>query len=354
MRYLIIKTSAFGDVVHAYPVLHYLKKKYPDAQVDWVVEKRIASLVRSHPLVDRTIEINAKEWKNALFSLKSFKEAFSFVNELRKESYDAVFDLQGNSKSALITFFAKSQAKIGFGWKTAFERFNCLITKFRANPPKGQNVRRDYLYVVQNYFKDISDLPCEKVELKLTPDEKNSVEELKKKLSNNSWMICPGSQWINKKLPLEHLKKLLELAYKEFSPSFVFIAGNNEELKEAEELSLNFQNSHILNKVSLPVLQHMMKSMKLIISMDSLPLHLAATTDVKTFSLFGPSLSCKFRPIGEGHFSFQGSCPYGEQFDRRCPKLRSCPTGACLRSASTDEIFHTLSNWWHEVCSHTL
>jgi heptosyltransferase I len=346
MRFLIIKTSAFGDVVQAYPVLHYLKKLHPDAQIDWVVEKKIASLVSSHPQVTRTIEINAKEWKKALFSFSTFKEAFRFIKELRKESYDAVFDLQGNSKSALVTFFSKSKAKVGFGWKTASERLNCWVTKYRANPPKGQNARREYLYVVQNYFKDFSALPCEKVELLLSQDEKNTVDELRKRLAPNPWMICPGSQWINKKLPLEDLKSLLQQAFEKFKPSYVFIAGSSGELQEAEMLASFFPNTLILNKLSLPALQHMMKSMELVISMDSLPLHLAATTDVKTFSLFGPSVSYKYRPVGESHFSFQGSCPYGLQFERRCPKLRTCPTGACIRKASPEDIFSSLQAWW--------
>jgi len=79
--------------------------------------------------------------------------------------------------------------------------------------------------------------------------------------------------------------------------------------------------------------------MQLVIAMDSLPLHLAGTTNTKTFSFFGPSSSAKFMPMGEQHHAFQGSCPYGKVIQRRCPIIRTCKTGACLRGISSDTLF---------------
>lgn len=87
------------------------------------------------------------------------------------------------------------------------------------------------------------------------------------------------------------------------------------------------------------MLQHLMSNMRLIVTMDSLPLHLAATTSVATFSIFGASLGKRFAPVGEQHHFFQGACPYGRTFTNRCPILRSCKTGACIRRLSGKQIF---------------
>ena len=119
MRFLIVKTSAFGDVVQAYPVLHYLKSRFPEAQIDWVIEKKLASLVKAHPLVDTVIEIDAKHWKKRWWNPASVLAAFQFGRRIMQEKYDAVFDLQGNAKSGLVTFLCRAKAKVGFGWKTA-------------------------------------------------------------------------------------------------------------------------------------------------------------------------------------------------------------------------------------------
>ncbi len=349
MRYLIIKTSAFGDVVQTFPVLHYLKAISPQAEIDWVVEKKIAPLVRAHPDVSRVIEVNAKEWKKTLWNAATWKEAVSFIGDLRQDKYDAVFDLQSNIKSASFTLFTKTHAKVGFGWKTAAERLNCCFISYRSNPPKGQNIRRDYLYVVQNFFKDFSSSPCESVELRLTEQENEIVQQYVKRLPSCAWMVCPGSNWPNKQLPKEKLKAFLESSRRAFNPFYLFLCGTADERKIAQEFHEHFPNSLICDRLSLPVIQHLMAKMELVITMDSLPLHLAATTPAATFSIFGPSVSFKYRPLGEQHFSFQGSCPYGRTFEKRCPILRTCSTGSCIRDVNPETIFTTFSQWWNQV-----
>ena len=44
-RILLIKPSSLGDVVHALPVLHGLRKRYPDAKIDWLISSSLAPLL---------------------------------------------------------------------------------------------------------------------------------------------------------------------------------------------------------------------------------------------------------------------------------------------------------------------
>jgi len=39
MKIAIVKLSALGDIVHSMIVLQFIKKKYPNSEVDWFVEK---------------------------------------------------------------------------------------------------------------------------------------------------------------------------------------------------------------------------------------------------------------------------------------------------------------------------
>ena len=43
---LLIKLSALGDVVHTFPVLNKLRRRYPAARLDWLVTPGIAELPR--------------------------------------------------------------------------------------------------------------------------------------------------------------------------------------------------------------------------------------------------------------------------------------------------------------------
>lgn len=334
MRYLIIKTSAFGDIIHAYSVLEYLKQQDPDCIVDWVVEKRASSLVKNHPLVAITIEVDTKKWRSSLCTKQTWQELKAVRQKLQAEPYDAVFDLQGNIKSAIITFLARSKHKIGFGFKSAPEAISACSYTHRYNPPSGQNIRSDYLFLVESYFgKKINTHPA----LLTTAEHIPTIKA--------NWLIAPGSNWINKQLTPPTLKAFLSLCKDAYHPNFVFLCGNEPERELAKELTQAFPGSEILYKPELPVLQHIMASMQLVVSMDSLPLHLAATAACPTFSFFGPSSSQKYNPPGAQHGSFQGPCPYGQTFEKRCPKLRTCPTGACLRETDPQELFRAFQSW---------
>ena len=39
-KFLIIKLSALGDIVHALPVARTLRQAYPDAFIAWMIEER--------------------------------------------------------------------------------------------------------------------------------------------------------------------------------------------------------------------------------------------------------------------------------------------------------------------------
>ena len=351
-RFLIVKTSALGDIVQTFPVVQYLKYRFPDALIDWVVEERNASLVTAHPEINETIQINAKKWKSNWWKICTYKELWKSIQALRRTEYTAVFDLQGNVKSAFVMLFCKTSKKVGFGWKTAPERISCAVTNIRANPPKGQNIRRDYLFVTQSYFKDFSVSFSEEVSLKLDAHEEKIVKEWQQLLPKNSWMVCPGSSWINKQMTEKSFLQFLENVHAQYKPFFVFVAGSEKEQKFAEILSLKFPNSSLIaSQLSLPVLQHIMDAMQLVLAVDALPLHLAGTTQTPTFSFFGPSVSFKYRPLGDRHFSYQGECPYNETFEKRCKYLRSCKSGACLRDLSSGALFSSFSNWWQKFHS---
>ena len=41
-RILIVKTSSLGDVIHGLPAASDIRRHFPDAHIDWVVEEPYA------------------------------------------------------------------------------------------------------------------------------------------------------------------------------------------------------------------------------------------------------------------------------------------------------------------------
>ncbi len=106
-----------------------------------------------------------------------------------------------------------------------------------------------------------------------------------------------------------------------------------------KSLASSLKSAEVLPLLSLSLLQNWMRSMDLVIAMDSLPLHLAAEANVPTFSVFGPSFAAKYSPMGSKHVSIQGVCPYGQVFAKRCSILRTCKTGACMKNITAEQLF---------------
>lgn len=106
MKVLIVKLSSLGDVVHAMPAVQDIRRALPQAQIDWVVERGFAPLVRRCAGVNRVIECELRRWCKSPFSTDTGREWRAFKTELQRERYDAVIDLQGLTKSALVSWLA--------------------------------------------------------------------------------------------------------------------------------------------------------------------------------------------------------------------------------------------------------
>ncbi len=107
MRILIVKLSSLGDVVHTMPAVQDIRRALPQAQIDWVVERGFAPLVLRCEGVARVIECDLRRWRKSPFSANTRAEWQAFKQVLQRDPYDAVIDLQGLSKSALVAWLAR-------------------------------------------------------------------------------------------------------------------------------------------------------------------------------------------------------------------------------------------------------
>jgi heptosyltransferase-1 len=278
----------------------------------------------------------------------------AFRRELRLTHYDRVLDLQGNVKSGLVTASARGSLKVGFGYPYVREWPNLLATHKKYHPLSGQNIREDYLYLAQSAMEDFTPFPMQSgIQLNLTSQENMQLQPILEGLQQTQKfkiLVCAGSNWANKQLSQGALHSFMRSLVKEWNAHFILIWGNAAEKSIAEELQASFfDHSSMINRLSLPALQNLMAEVDLVLAMDSLPLHLAATTSTPTYSVFGASSAQKYKPIGERHHAFQGSCPYGKTFERRCDILRTCKTGACIKQIEGVQLFEHFRAWWSSL-----
>lgn len=328
MKILLVKTSSLGDIIQTLPVISFLKEKYPEAEIDWVVEKPFREILEAHPDIHTVIPIEMRTWRKNL--IKHQGAIRLAIKTLRCKSYDILFDLQGNIKSALITKCIDAKEKVGTTFKSAPEWPNALTLNCRYPLNKKDPISLQYLSIVQQHF---SVKPHSiNTSLTLTITQKESAWLLSELKGEHRTMICPGSHWENKKLSLPTWIELLKELLQRKETHFYLVWGSPKEEQEALALHAQFpSHSTVLPRMRLPLWQNFMSHMDAIYTVDSSALHLAATTSVPTLSFFGPSKASVYKPPQNIHQAFQGTCPYGKTFTKRCPALRTCKTGACLK-----------------------
>ncbi|MGQ7938997.1 lipopolysaccharide heptosyltransferase I [Paraburkholderia sp. D1E] len=112
-RILIVKVTSLGDIVHGQPVVSDLHRAFPGIKVDWAADAAFADILRWNPGIDRVLCAPLRKFKKQR-SVDSLKAIAASIGELRQEKYDAVLDLHGVYKSAIIAFLARSRRRYGY------------------------------------------------------------------------------------------------------------------------------------------------------------------------------------------------------------------------------------------------
>ena len=350
MRVLIVKTSALGDIVQAFPIVEYLKSLRHVDYIGWVAEEQAVELLKSHPCIDEVIPIDSKAIRNKFRSLDVFAEVRRQRALLRQKKWDIVFDLQGNCKSACVTLMAQSKVKVGWGFQNAPEKISSLVLNYRVNPKSTLSMREQYLSIPRSYFHDETPFIPQPLVMQLTPElqELCHYESSRWPKDRPIWIVSLGSRWKNKTCDAGEMALALSALQKERNMYFVFTAATTQELNEAGTCLRKLPHpvpGNVLYQVPLPVVQYLMSVAERFIGVDSLMLHLASTTKTPTFSLFGASSSALYAPGHVGDCSQQCVCPSGMTFIKRCPNIRTCPSGACIKQVRAKQIESAIRRW---------
>ena len=137
-RFLIVKTSSMGDVVHALPLASDLARRYPGATIDWLVEESFAAIPRMQAAVDRVIAVAVRRWRRAPVSGTTWREVRAAKAQLRTQRYDAILDCQGLLKSAWMARWARGP-RWGFDRASAREPLAALLYTSAVPVPRDQH-----------------------------------------------------------------------------------------------------------------------------------------------------------------------------------------------------------------------
>lgn len=161
MRILLVKTTSMGDVIHNLPVTSDIRRRRPDAVIDWVVEDSFADIPRLHPAVRRVIPVAVRRWRKSLLSPATWGEIGAWRRAVRADIYDAIIDTQGLLKSALLAAQARGP-KLGYAADTVREPLAARFYDRTFAIPRDRNaVQRNRELAAAALGYSLGDLPLD-------------------------------------------------------------------------------------------------------------------------------------------------------------------------------------------------
>src|SRR5690606_28486591 len=102
MKVLVIQQKMIGDVLVSTVIAQNLKRQFPNAQVDYLIEPFTQAVVENNPYIDNIILFDKTE------------NIFSYALKIRKIQYDVVIDAYDKLIIRIITFFSCSKILFNF------------------------------------------------------------------------------------------------------------------------------------------------------------------------------------------------------------------------------------------------
>lgn len=309
---MVIKLSSFGDIFHAIPAVQQLKKQL-DADIDWVTQTEYAPLVRCISGVSRVIPFHRR---------RALPTLLPFLRELRAQSYDYAFDLQGLLKSACIARLACARTIIGPSFHR--EGAHWLYHAVAGTRDKNRHAVDENLDILR-YLQKPVEAPTFNIHFPdITPP--GTAPRIG---------IIPVSRWESKNWPVaSFIQTVTGLTQRGAS---VFLLGSPADADICRQIETACKGViNMAGKTSLIEMGSLLQKMDAVISNDSGPMHMAAAAGTPVIALFGPTAPLRTGPFGAKHRILQTDMPCQPCFSRTCQLWQSPPP--CLTGITPEMV----------------
>lgn len=288
-----------GDILHALPAVTALRVAHPNWIIDWVVEPRWRPLfaaedsigrVTSRPLVDRLLYAPTKDWRNAPFSDKTRHEIRLLRRTLREGAYDAVLDLQGAIRSALLARLTGCRRRIGEAEPR--ERPARWLTTERVSTKGAHVIEQDFELAAAVAGDDLR--PVQPL-LPVDPVAEAWADQILP-ANQGAVLINPGAGWGAKRWPTDRYAAVAQGLIDRGLPVLVSAGPGEEELAEAIGKTTGGAATPVI--CSLDQLIALTRRSALVIAGDTGPLHLACALTRPVVGIYGPTDPSRNGPFG--------------------------------------------------------
>jgi heptosyltransferase-3 len=282
MKILLVRNDNIGDLICTTPAIEALRKKYPDAQIDIVVNSYNFVAINNNPFVDNIyVYTKPKHKKSFLDKLKALSGKIKIMKDIFFEKYDVAVVFRSCYSSSAEQFSNISRAKMRIGVKDKKNRDN--FTHHIENVANEHEVEFCYrclspLGVKQNNEKMFFYVP----------------DNLKQKYQNYKDRILfhISSRIKENRYPKEKFKEIFDNLDEN-----ILITAEPSDFENVKWLEKNSKAKWIKTE-NLMDLAGLINNIKLFISLDGGAMHLGPALGVKTIAISGKTDMNRWYPWG--------------------------------------------------------
>lgn len=276
-KILIVKIDQMGDVLFSTMLLPLIKEKYPQSEIDYLINKKAEQILIANPYIN-----NIYHWQSIILNNVPGRGKFSFISwknnlltwkTLKRQKYDVVINARAFIPSGNLSWKFLNPKKL--------ISFDISQQSFLADNIVPYNL---YDEEWQNYLNLLKPLGIDKVggeprsEFYNLSDCNIGFENLAiiSPISFNSERSWSLEKWI---------RAVQILVQKDYQ---VVLIGTKEQREYLEKLKGDTNGLIFID--SIPKLADLIKKADLFLGVESFPAHLALTFKIKLFSVVNTKL----------------------------------------------------------------
>ncbi len=336
LNILVIKMSALGDVILSIPSLRAIRSKFNHADIKVLVGIQCREVLDRCPYINDRIVCDFKGKHRGFFGL------LRLGKELVKSNFDMVIDLQNNRKSHLLAFLSFAPTRYGYDngkWSILLNK------KIKDDAP--------YLDPIEHQFRTLklAGVKPQDKNLELWPSEADE-KEVERFLKDN-WVkptqalvginVRASSRWHSKNWPISYISELCDRLAKELRIRVV-LTGSKEDLPYANQIAKATKSKPIIaaGRLDIMELASLVKHLRVYLTPDSAPMHIAASMGTPFIALFGPTDPARHLPPALNYLLIY------KNKDVACVPCYSpncLKNFRCMRKITVDEVFEAIKKF---------
>lgn len=294
-RILLIRLSAIGDVVRCIPAFEALRHAYPEARIDWAVERKSAAVVEGLPGLN-TVWVYERSRDFVL----ACREFLRLCREVRRQKYDYVVDFHGLLKSGVLALASGAPERIGFARPRAQEGSH-LCANRRVSVPLNElnrveeNLRLSDMLAPRPQEFNVSIAVPADTQTEIDAFLERNVDGSRKLVAMHAPVERPEKQW-----PLAHFAELADELMDDGRFSVLLTWGPGQ-YHVVEDIMRQMRRRPAVAPET-PTLKHvawLMKRADLYFGGDTGPMHIAWNMGTPVVAVFGGTNPAQHAPPGQ-------------------------------------------------------